>query len=166
MSYLIVCGSRILVRLAEAKRKILCEKGTYCIFIGYVEHFKSYKFYVIESNDSLFMKTFIQSRYDLYDEERFTLTPRPKDMIQKSSNKNLTQVEDVSGGTDFVDGLSKPRRRTRDRKAKSFRFDFQLYLVKGTRYKTVSHYQYCFIKILNPCHFKCFKIYLILCISN
>ncbi|GJS98088.1 retrovirus-related pol polyprotein from transposon TNT 1-94 [Tanacetum coccineum] len=39
------------VRLPEPKKKILGEKGIDCIFFGYVEHSKAYRFYVIEPND-------------------------------------------------------------------------------------------------------------------
>nr|GFC60621.1 zinc finger, CCHC-type [Tanacetum cinerariifolium] len=56
-------------------------------------------------------------------------------MIQPSSSKI---VEDEVEGTDDVPGPSVPRKSTRTRKAKSFGFDFQLYLVEGTRDKTLS----------------------------
>ncbi|GJV60557.1 zinc finger, CCHC-type containing protein [Tanacetum coccineum] len=39
------------VRLTEPKMKNLGEKGIDCIFIGYVEHSKCYRFYVIEPNE-------------------------------------------------------------------------------------------------------------------
>ncbi|GJS20023.1 zinc finger, CCHC-type containing protein, partial [Tanacetum coccineum] len=41
-----------IVRLLDPKRKTLGEKGINCIFVGYVEHSKAYRFYVIEPNDS------------------------------------------------------------------------------------------------------------------
>ncbi|GJR40639.1 zinc finger, CCHC-type containing protein [Tanacetum coccineum] len=40
------------VRLPDPKRKTLGEKGINCIFVGYAEHSKAYRFYVIEPNDS------------------------------------------------------------------------------------------------------------------
>ena len=67
--------------------------------------------------------------------------PRPRDMVQKSSSKILTQAEYIGGGTDSVPGLTEPRRSNRPRKAKPFGYDFQLYLVEGTRDETVSQYQ-------------------------
>nr|GFD38719.1 zinc finger, CCHC-type [Tanacetum cinerariifolium] len=48
-------------------------------------------------------------------------------------------------GADDVPGPSVPRKRTRTRKAKSFGSDFQLYLVEGTRDKTVFLREYCYI---------------------
>ncbi|GKD75350.1 zinc finger, CCHC-type containing protein, partial [Tanacetum coccineum] len=35
------------VRLPDPKRKTLGEKGIDCIFVGYAEHSKAYRFYVI-----------------------------------------------------------------------------------------------------------------------
>nr|GFA21657.1 hypothetical protein [Tanacetum cinerariifolium] len=63
-------------------------------------------------------------------------------MIQTSSSKI---AEDEVEGTDDVPGPSVLRKSTRTRKAKSFGFDFQLYLVEGTRDKTLSQREYCFI---------------------
>nr|KAJ0195046.1 hypothetical protein LSAT_V11C700360720 [Lactuca sativa] len=134
-------GCRAVVRLTEPKRKTLGERGIDCIFIGYVEHSKAYRFYVLESNDSVSVNTVIELRDAIFDEERFTSIPKPRDMIHQSSSKSTTQAEDVSGGASSV---PEPRKSTRARKAKSFGYDFQLYLVEGTRNETISQYQYCF----------------------
>nr|GEY99253.1 zinc finger, CCHC-type [Tanacetum cinerariifolium] len=67
---------------------------------------------------------------------------RPRGMIQPSSGKI---AEDEVEGTDDVPGPSVPRKSTRTRKAMSFGSDFQLYLVEGTRDKTLSQCEYCFI---------------------
>nr|KAJ0197979.1 hypothetical protein LSAT_V11C700346810 [Lactuca sativa] len=141
LSYLKVWGCKAVVRLIEPKRKTLGERGIDCIFIGYVENSKAYRFYVLESNDYVSVNTVIESRDVIFDEERFTSIPRPRDMIHQSSSKSTTQAEDVSGGASFV---PEPRRSTRARKAKSFGSDFQLYLVEGTRNETISQHQYCF----------------------
>nr|KAJ0195993.1 hypothetical protein LSAT_V11C700359310 [Lactuca sativa] len=141
LSYLKVWGCRAVVRLTEPKRKTLGERGIDCIFIGYVEHSKAYRLYVLESNDYVSVNTVIESRYAIFDEERFTSIPRPRDMIRQSSSKSTTQAEDVFGGASYV---PKPRKSTRARKAKFFKYDFQLYLVEGTRNETISQHQYCF----------------------
>ncbi|GKA62888.1 zinc finger, CCHC-type containing protein, partial [Tanacetum coccineum] len=130
------------VRLTKPKMKNLDEKGIDCIFIGYVEHFKCYRFYAIEPNDYVSVNSIIESRDAIFDEEQFTSIPRPRGMIQPSSSKI---VEDEVEGTDDVPGPSVPRKSTRTRKAKSFGSDFQLYLVEGTRDKTLSQREYCFI---------------------
>nr|GFA96241.1 zinc finger, CCHC-type [Tanacetum cinerariifolium] len=122
--------------------KNLDEKGIDCIFIGYAEHSKCYRFYVIEPNDYVSVNSIIESRDAIFDEERFTSIPRPRGMIQPSSSKI---VEDEVEGTDDVPVPPIPRKSTRTRKAKSFGFDFQLYLVEGTRDRTLSQREYCFI---------------------
>nr|KAJ0187170.1 hypothetical protein LSAT_V11C900496700 [Lactuca sativa] len=141
LSYLKVLGCRAVIRLTEPKRKMLGERGIDCIFIGYAEHYKAYRFYVLESNDFVSVNTVIESRDSIFDEERFTSIPRPRDMIHQSSSKSATQAEDVSGGASFV---PEPRKSTGARKAKSFGSYFQLYLVEGTRNETISQHQYCF----------------------
>nr|KAJ0185985.1 hypothetical protein LSAT_V11C900489420 [Lactuca sativa] len=113
LSYLKVWGCRAVVRLTEPKRKTLGERGI----------------------------DLIESRDDIFDEERFTSIPRPRDMIHQSSSKSTTQAKDVSGGASFV---PEPWKSTRSREAKSFGSDFQLYLVEGTRNETISQHQYCF----------------------
>nr|KAJ0197827.1 hypothetical protein LSAT_V11C700348630 [Lactuca sativa] len=135
LSYLKFWGYRAVVRLTEPKRKTLGKSGINCIFIGYGEHSKAYRFYVLESNDSASVNTVIESRDAIFDEERFTSIPRPRDMIHQSYSKSITQAEDVSGGASSV---PEPRKSTRARKAKSFGSDFQLYLVEGTRNETIS----------------------------
>ncbi|GKD82567.1 hypothetical protein Tco_1349406, partial [Tanacetum coccineum] len=70
--YLRVWGCRVVVRLTEPKTKNLGEKGIDCIFIGYVENFKCYRFYVIEPNDYVSVNSIIESRDAMFDEERFT----------------------------------------------------------------------------------------------
>nr|KAJ0189237.1 hypothetical protein LSAT_V11C800423030 [Lactuca sativa] len=73
---------------------------------------------------ALSVNTVIESRDAIFDEERFTYIPRPREMIQKSFNKSTTQAKDVSSGTSSMPEL----RSTRARKAKFFGSDFQLYL--------------------------------------
>nr|GFB13720.1 zinc finger, CCHC-type [Tanacetum cinerariifolium] len=142
LTYLRVWGYRAVVRLTEPKMKILGEKGIDCIFIGYAEHSKCYRFYVIEPNDYVSVNSIIESRDAIFDEERFTSIPRPRGMIQPSSSKI---TEDEVEGADDVLGPSVTRKSTRTRKAKSFGSDFQLYLVEGTRDKIVSLREYCYI---------------------
>nr|GFA68913.1 zinc finger, CCHC-type [Tanacetum cinerariifolium] len=53
LSFLRVWGCRAVVRLPDSKRKTLDEKGIDCIFVGYDEHSRAYRFYVIEAYDSI-----------------------------------------------------------------------------------------------------------------
>ncbi|GJY24719.1 zinc finger, CCHC-type containing protein [Tanacetum coccineum] len=73
-----------IVRLSDPKRKTLGEKGIDCIFVGYAEHSKAYRFYVIEPNDSVSINSIIESRDAIFDENRFSSIPRPKDIIPNS----------------------------------------------------------------------------------
>ncbi|GKA38791.1 hypothetical protein Tco_0731342 [Tanacetum coccineum] len=73
------------VRLPEPTKKILGKKGIDCIFIGYVEHSKAYRFYVIEPNDFVFVNSVIESRDAISDENRFSSIPRPNDIASSSS---------------------------------------------------------------------------------
>nr|GEX90000.1 zinc finger, CCHC-type [Tanacetum cinerariifolium] len=95
-----------------------------------------------EPNDYVSVNSIIDSRDDIFDEERFTSIPRPRGMIQPSLSKI---AEDEVEGTDDVPGPSVRRKSTRTRKAKSFGSDFQLYLVEGTSDKTLSQHKYCLI---------------------
>ncbi|GJV32038.1 zinc finger, CCHC-type containing protein [Tanacetum coccineum] len=88
------------------------------------------------------VNSIIESRDVIFDEDRFTSIPRPRGMIQPSSSKI---AKDEVEGTADVPGPSVLRKSTRTRKAKSFGSDFQLYLVEGTRDKTLSQREYCFI---------------------
>nr|GEX72152.1 zinc finger, CCHC-type [Tanacetum cinerariifolium] len=74
-------GCRAVVRLSDPKRKTLGEKGIDCIFVGYAEHSKAYRFYVIEPNDFVSINTIIESRDAIFDENHFSSIPRPKDII-------------------------------------------------------------------------------------
>ncbi|GKF90382.1 zinc finger, CCHC-type containing protein [Tanacetum coccineum] len=49
------------VRLPDPKLKTLGERGIECIFVGYAEHFKAFRFYVIEPNDSVAINSIIDT---------------------------------------------------------------------------------------------------------
>ncbi|GJZ64259.1 zinc finger, CCHC-type containing protein [Tanacetum coccineum] len=82
-----------IVRLSDPKRKTLGEKSIDCIFVGYVEHSKAYRFYVIEPNDFMSINTIIESRDAIFDENRFSSIPRPMDIIP---NSDKSQRDDHS----------------------------------------------------------------------
>nr|GEV89846.1 zinc finger, CCHC-type [Tanacetum cinerariifolium] len=83
LTHLRIWGCRAVVRLTESKMKNLDEKGIDCIFIGYAEHSKCYRFYVIETNDYVSVNSIIESRDAIFDKERFTSIPRPRGFRQK-----------------------------------------------------------------------------------
>ncbi|GJZ14787.1 hypothetical protein Tco_0550464 [Tanacetum coccineum] len=127
------------VRLPDPKRKTLGEKGIDCIFVGYVEHSKAYRFYVIEPNDSVSINSIIESRDVIFDENRFSSIPRPKDIIP-----NLDESQRDDHSDDVPSEIPEPRKGKRVRKAKSYGYDFQLYLVEGSRDQVGSQYSYCY----------------------
>nr|GEW74293.1 zinc finger, CCHC-type [Tanacetum cinerariifolium] len=47
------------------------------IFVGYAEHFKDFRFYVIEPIDSILINSILESRDANFDENRFSSVPRP-----------------------------------------------------------------------------------------
>ncbi|GJU70778.1 zinc finger, CCHC-type containing protein [Tanacetum coccineum] len=121
----------------EPKRKTLGEKGIDCIFVGYAEHSKAYRFYVIEPNYSVSINSIIESRDAIFKENRFSSIPMPKDIIPNSDGSQRDDhLNDVPSET------LEPRRGKRARKAKSYGFDFQLYLTEGSRDQIGSQYSY------------------------
>ncbi|GJW23717.1 zinc finger, CCHC-type containing protein [Tanacetum coccineum] len=79
------------VRLPDPKLKTLGERGIECIFVGYAEHSKAFRFYVIEPNDSVAINSIIESRDAIFDENRFSSIPRP-------SQRSLVKGTEDSGG--------------------------------------------------------------------
>ncbi|GKC17762.1 zinc finger, CCHC-type containing protein, partial [Tanacetum coccineum] len=66
------------IRLLDLKLKNLGKRGIKCIFDGYVEHSKAFRFYVIEPNESVSVNSIIESRDAIFDENRFSSVPRPR----------------------------------------------------------------------------------------
>ncbi|GKE34923.1 zinc finger, CCHC-type containing protein, partial [Tanacetum coccineum] len=127
------------VRLPDTKKKVLGEKGIDFIFVGYTEHSNAYRFYVIEPNDYVSINTIIESRDATFDENRFSSMPRPNDVIP---NSDESQRDDHSN--DVSSETSEPRKSKRNKKAKSYGYAFQLYLVEGSKDQIGSQYSYCY----------------------
>ncbi|XP_074282784.1 uncharacterized protein LOC141607327 [Silene latifolia] len=106
---------------------------------GYAMHCKAYRFYVIESNRSIAVNTVIESRDTIFDENRFSSLPRPKDIV---SLNNGTNEENIN--FEPQDESPEIRRGTRIRKRKSFGPGFQTYLVEGSREEVGCQYEYCY----------------------
>ncbi|GJZ81144.1 zinc finger, CCHC-type containing protein [Tanacetum coccineum] len=137
LSFLQVWGCRAIVRLPNPKRKTLGEKGIDCILVGYAEHSKAYRFYVIEPNDSVSINSIIESRDTIFDENHISSIHRPKDIIP-----NLDESQRDDHFDDVPSEIPEPCKGKRVWKAKSYGFDFQLYLVEGSRYQVESQYSY------------------------
>ncbi|GJW92322.1 zinc finger, CCHC-type containing protein [Tanacetum coccineum] len=103
--YLLNMGCRAVVRLPDPKRKTLGKNGIDCIFVGYAEHSKAYRFYVIEPNDSVLINSIIESRDAIFDENRFSSIPRPKDIIPNVQESKMDDHTD-----DVPSEITKPRK--------------------------------------------------------
>ncbi|GJY59617.1 zinc finger, CCHC-type containing protein [Tanacetum coccineum] len=103
--YLLNMGCRAVVRLPDPKRKTLGKNGIDCIFVGYAEHSKAYRFYVIEPNDSVLINLIIESRDAIFDENRFSSIPRPKDIIPNVQESKMDDHTD-----DVPSEITKPRK--------------------------------------------------------
>ncbi|GKC52230.1 zinc finger, CCHC-type containing protein, partial [Tanacetum coccineum] len=114
------------VRLPDPKLKTLGERGIECIFFGYAEHSKAFRFYVIEPNESVAINSIIESRDAIFDENKFSLVPRP------SQRSLVNGTEDSSGSvvtekvTDEVVQQPEPelRKSKRHRTPKDFGPEF------------------------------------------
>ncbi|KAL0312877.1 UNVERIFIED_CONTAM: Retrovirus-related Pol polyprotein from transposon TNT 1-94 [Sesamum radiatum] len=140
LNYLRIWGCRAVVRLPEPKKKSLGERGIDCIFIGYAEHSKAYRFYVIAPNDFISVNTVIESRDAIFDETRFSSIPRPQERIPSTSGTS----KETESFKVTPDEPMKLRKSKRVRKPKSFGPDFQLYLIEGSRDEVSTLYPYCF----------------------
>ncbi|CAM8988449.1 unnamed protein product [Rhodiola kirilowii] len=140
LNYLRVWGCRAIVRLPALKIKYLGERGVDCIFIGYAEHSKAYRFYVTGTNDSISAHTVIESRDAIFDENRFSSIPRPQDLISSSTRAEL---EDDVGTSSKITSFE-PRRSKRGRIENSFGPDYQVYLIEGSRNDIEYQYSYCY----------------------
>nr|GEW44882.1 zinc finger, CCHC-type [Tanacetum cinerariifolium] len=90
-------------------------------------------------NDSVSINSIIESRDAIFDENRFSSIPRPKDIIPNSVESHRDDHSD-----DVPSEIPEPRKGKRVRKAKSYGFDFQLYLVEGSRDQVGYQYSYCY----------------------
>ncbi|KAJ9556935.1 hypothetical protein OSB04_011549 [Centaurea solstitialis] len=114
LSYLRIWGCRAVVRLTDPKINNIGQRGIDCVFIGYPENSKCYRFYVIEPNDYVSVHSVIESRdADFGNEDRFTSVPKPTDTIASSSNFGASDQVTVSPPEPAA-----PRRSVRARKAK------------------------------------------------
>nr|GEW09218.1 zinc finger, CCHC-type [Tanacetum cinerariifolium] len=85
-----VGGCKVVVRIPDPKLKTLGKRGIECIFVGYAEHSKTFRFYVIEPNKSVLVNSIIESRDAIFDANRFSSVHRPSLRIPNGT-------EDIGG---------------------------------------------------------------------
>ncbi|GJY93091.1 zinc finger, CCHC-type containing protein [Tanacetum coccineum] len=84
---------KAVVRLYDPKIKTLGKRGIECIFVGYAEHSKAFRVYVIEPNKSVSINSIIKSRDVIFDENIFSLVPRPSLRIPNGTEDTGTRDE-------------------------------------------------------------------------
>lgn len=85
-----------------------------CIFLGYVEHSKGYRFLVIEPNDSISVNTVIKSTDVEFCEGRFQSIHRDtKELVKVPRVEN--QEQNLSNASNNDDEPSETRRNKRRR---------------------------------------------------
>ncbi|GJR00964.1 hypothetical protein Tco_0523948 [Tanacetum coccineum] len=86
-------ASREVARLLDPKLKTLSERGIKCNFVGYAEHSKALRFYVIEPNESVSINSIIESRDAIFNENRFSSVPKPSLRILNRTEDTGTRDE-------------------------------------------------------------------------
>ncbi|GKD56097.1 zinc finger, CCHC-type containing protein [Tanacetum coccineum] len=147
LNYLKVWGCKAIVRLPDPNLKTLVKRGIGCIFVGYAEHSKAFRFYVIEPNKSVSINPIIKSRDVIFDENKFSSVPRQshKSMINGTGDiGGLVVLEEVTEEVVVQQPKPELRKGKRNRDLKKFGPEFQLYLIKGTRDEVSDQHSYCF----------------------
>ncbi|KAJ9538049.1 hypothetical protein OSB04_030782 [Centaurea solstitialis] len=133
LNYFRIWGCRAVVKLTEPKRRE--------VLIAFSLDMHNTP-RLIDPNESVSVNTVNESRDAIFDEERFSSIPRPKDLI-----------------SNIDEGISDPeplvvRKSKRGRIAKNFGSEFQLYLVEGSRDEVGLQYSYCYSIEEDPKSFK------------
>ena len=108
IKYFKVWGCRAIVRLPIARIRKLGGRGIECIFIGYAENTKAYKFKVIEQNDYFGVNSKIESRDAVFFEDKFSnLSSRSiVSSVDRYDGYNDINLYDVCGSHADVDGCN------------------------------------------------------------
>ncbi|GJQ99268.1 zinc finger, CCHC-type containing protein [Tanacetum coccineum] len=146
LNYLRVWGCRAVIRLSDPKLKTLGERGIECIFVGYAEHSKAFRFFIIKPNESVSINSIIESRDVIFDENRFSSVPRPSQRSLKDETEDIRSSVVPEKVIEEVVQQPEPelRKSKRNRTLKSFGPKFQLYLIEGTRDLISDQHSYCF----------------------
>ncbi|GKA33192.1 zinc finger, CCHC-type containing protein [Tanacetum coccineum] len=128
-------ASRVVIRLPDPKLKTLGERGIECIFAGYDEHSKAFRFYVIEPNDSVSFNSIIESMDAIFDENRLSSVSRPSQRFLVNRTKDIGGSVVPEEVTEEVVQQPEPelRKSKSNRTLKDFGPEFQLYLIERTR---------------------------------
>ncbi|KAI3729198.1 hypothetical protein L6452_17851 [Arctium lappa] len=140
LDYLQIWGCRAIVRLPESKKRKLGDKGIECIFLGYAQNSKAYRFMVVESNDNISINTIIESRDAHFDEQRFKSIPKAHEVSKETVSTKIPIDNEREDDDSTNHQVIEPRRSKRQRRARNFGPDFEMYLVEGDRHGSVKEY--------------------------
>nr|GEX06900.1 hypothetical protein [Tanacetum cinerariifolium] len=135
LNYLGVWGCRAVVRLLDPKLTTLGERDIKCIFVGYAEHSKAFRFYVIKPNESVAINSIIELRDVISDENRFSSVPRPsqRSVLNGTKDSDGSMVSEKFTDEVVQQAELKLKKRKRHRTPKDFRGEYKLFLIKETR---------------------------------
>ncbi|GJT58559.1 zinc finger, CCHC-type containing protein [Tanacetum coccineum] len=109
-------------------------------------HAKAFRFYVIKPNESVSINSIIESKEAIFDENKFSLVPRPSQRSLKDGTEDidgLVVLEEVT--IEVVQQLElELRKNKRNRTPKNFGPEFQLYLIEGTGDEVSDQHSYYF----------------------
>ncbi|GKC71273.1 zinc finger, CCHC-type containing protein [Tanacetum coccineum] len=136
-----IWGCRAIVRLPESKKRKLRDKGIECIFLGYAQNSKAYRFIVVEPNDLISVNTIIESRDARFDENRFKTIPKAHEIFNETVSTKIPITTKGNNDDSFSDHQQvEPRRSTRQRRQRTFGPDFEMYQVEGDRKCLIREY--------------------------
>ncbi|GJY11896.1 zinc finger, CCHC-type containing protein [Tanacetum coccineum] len=134
LDYLRIWGCRAIVRLPESKKRKLRDKGIECIFLGYAQNSKAYRFIVVEPNDLISVNTIIESRDARFDGNRFRTIPKAHEISKETMSTEIPITTAGNNDDSFLNPQQvEPRRSTRQRRQRTFSPDFEMYLVEEDR---------------------------------
>nr|GFC18560.1 hypothetical protein [Tanacetum cinerariifolium] len=116
----------------ELKKRKLGDKGIECIFLGYAQNSKAYRFIVVEPNDLILVNTIIKSKDARFDESRFRTIFKAHGISKETVSIKIPITTEGNNDDSFLNHQQvKTRRSTLQRRQRTFSRDFEMYLVKG-----------------------------------
>ncbi|GKE81176.1 zinc finger, CCHC-type containing protein [Tanacetum coccineum] len=80
------------VTLPDRKLKTLGEIGIECIFVGYAEHSKAFRLYVVEPNELVSINSIIESSDAIFDENKFSSVSRLSQRSLINGTKDISAL--------------------------------------------------------------------------